>query len=81
MALIYVALVLGLACGAAAFYSARRIKKLRDCGIYPLQGQVTEESIRKLLSGGHRIEATRAYRELHGVDLKTAKEAIERINA
>ena len=30
-----------------------------------------------LLRGGQKIQAIKYYRELHGVDLKTAKDAVE----
>jgi ribosomal protein L7/L12 len=38
----------------------------------------TEEDISRLLMSGHKIDAIKVYRRLHGVDLKTAKEAVER---
>jgi ribosomal protein L7/L12 len=39
----------------------------------------TEASIRDCLLRGRKIQAIKAYRELHRVDLKTAKEAVERL--
>jgi large subunit ribosomal protein L7/L12 len=41
----------------------------------------TEEDIPALLMGGHKIDAIKVYRRLHGVDLKGAKEAVERLAA
>ena len=41
----------------------------------------TEEDMRALLMGGHKIDAIKVYRRLHRVDLKTAKEAVERLAA
>jgi ribosomal protein L7/L12 len=41
----------------------------------------TEDSIRDALLRGRKIEAIKAYRTLHRVDLKTAKEAVERLAA
>jgi ribosomal protein L7/L12 len=41
----------------------------------------TEEDISRLLIGGHKIDAIKVYRRLHGVDLKAAKEAVERLAA
>lgn len=41
----------------------------------------TEEDIPRLLMGGHKIDAIKVYRRLHDVDLKTAKEAVERLAA
>jgi ribosomal protein L7/L12 len=37
----------------------------------------TEDSIRELLLQGRKIQAIKAYRMLHHVDLKQAKEAVE----
>jgi ribosomal protein L7/L12 len=41
----------------------------------------TQEDITRLLIGGHKIDAIKVYRRLHGVDLKAAKEAVERLAA
>ena len=41
----------------------------------------TEGDIPRLLMGGHKIDATKVYRRLHDVDLREAKEAVERIAA
>lgn len=41
----------------------------------------TEEDIPRLLMGGHKIDAIKVYRRLHDVDLKAAKEAVERLAA
>jgi hypothetical protein len=39
----------------------------------------TEGSIRDFLLRGRKIQAIKAYRELHRVDLETAKAAVERL--
>jgi large subunit ribosomal protein L7/L12 len=39
----------------------------------------TEEDIPRLLMGGHKIDAIKVYRRLHGVDLKKAKKAVEHL--
>jgi ribosomal protein L7/L12 len=41
----------------------------------------TEEDMRALLIAGRKIDAIKVYRRLHRVDLKTAKEAVERLSA
>jgi len=41
----------------------------------------TEGDITRLLMGGHKIDAIKVYRRLHGVDLKAAKDAVERLAA
>jgi ribosomal protein L7/L12 len=40
-----------------------------------------EEDITRLLMSGYKIDAIKVYRRLHDVDLKTAKEAVERLAA
>lgn len=39
----------------------------------------TQEDMRALAAAGHKIDAIKVYRRLHRVDLKTAKEAVERL--
>lgn len=41
----------------------------------------TEEDIPRLLMSGHKIDAIKVYRRLHGVGLKEAKEAVEHLAA
>ena len=69
-----VLLVLGL---ALAQRVQRRAERLREAGIYPVQGLETEADIDRLLGLGHKIEAIKVYRALHRVGLKEAKEAVE----
>jgi hypothetical protein len=40
-------------------------------------GPPTPEQIDQLVRAGRKIEAIKAYRALHGVDLKAAKDAID----
>ena len=47
-------------------------KEGRPGGIPPSSATIDE-----LLRGGQKIEAIKQYRTLHGVDLKTAKDAID----
>ena len=37
----------------------------------------TESDIDQLITAGRKIDAIKAYRRLHGVDLKDAKDAVE----
>lgn len=41
----------------------------------------TEDDMRAFLMAGHEIDAIKVYRRLHRVDLKAAKEAVERLAA
>jgi ribosomal protein L7/L12 len=62
-------------------FSRARIERLRQQGIYPPAGQETEADVERLLTMGHKIEAIKAYRAIHGVGLKDAKEAVEALAA
>ena len=41
----------------------------------------TETDIHRLLMAGRKIDAIKVYRRLHGVDLKRAKEEVDRLAA
>ena len=43
----------------------------------PPPGESTMDDVQRLLSEGHKIAAIKVYREVHGVGLKEAKEAVE----
>ena len=47
-------------------------KEVRPVGTPPSPGTIDD-----LLRGGQKIEAIKHYRALHGVDLKTAKDAVD----
>jgi ribosomal protein L7/L12 len=76
--LIYAVIGLSLAAVVIA-YNAMRIRQLRLKGLYPEPGQATMQYVESLISTGNKTLAIRAYREVHGVSLKQAKEAIEKI--
>ncbi|MEM7435776.1 MAG: ribosomal protein L7/L12 [Myxococcota bacterium] len=46
----------------------------------PPTGEGTMDDVRRLASQGHKIAAIKVYREIHGVGLKEAKEAVERLD-
>jgi ribosomal protein L7/L12 len=56
----------------------RRVDKLRDAGIYPLEGQETDADVDRLIQMGRKIDAIKVYRAVHHVGLKEAKEAVEK---
>jgi hypothetical protein len=60
-------------------FSRNRLRRLRQSGIYPPPGRGVDGDVRRLLSLGRKIDAIRLYREIHGVGLKSAKEAVERL--
>lgn len=74
--LIVVGLVL-LALVAIDAANRRRVAALRASGLYPPAGGGTTGDVQRLLLAGHKIEAIKLHREIHGVGLKEAKEAVE----
>ncbi|QKE63334.1 hypothetical protein HNE05_08140 [Aquipseudomonas campi] len=72
--LIYAAIGLSIA-AIVISYNTVRIRSFRLKGLYPEPGQATMQHVEKL----NKTLAIKAYREVHGVSLKQAKEAIENI--
>jgi hypothetical protein len=60
-------------------FNRRRIRRLRQEGIYPPPGRGSDGDVERLASMGRKIEAIKLYREIHGVDLKSAKEAVDEL--
>ena len=56
-----------------------RIRRLRESGMYPPPGQGTVGDVERLIMLKKKIPAIKLYREINGVDLKTAKEAVEKL--
>lgn len=79
MTILAYAIIGPLIATAVIAYNAMRIRHFRLKGLYPEPGQATMQHVRSLISTGKKILAIRAYREVHGVSLKKAKEAIEKI--
>jgi ribosomal protein L7/L12 len=67
---------------AAVFIDAigrRRIRTLRQSGIYPAPGQGTGGDVERLVALGRKLDAIKLYREIHRTDLKTAKQAVDEL--
>ena len=45
----------------------------------PMPKRIADDDIRQMAQQGHKIDAIRMYRTLHGAGLKQAKEAVERM--
>jgi ribosomal protein L7/L12 len=56
-----------------------KVRHLRESGIYPPPGQGTVADVERLVMLGEKLSATKLYREINGVDLKTAREAVEKL--
>ena len=72
-----------LAMIAAAFIvdaiNRHRIRRLRESGGYPPPGHGTGGDVERLVALGRKIDAIKLYREIHRTDLKTAKQAVDKI--
>jgi ribosomal protein L7/L12 len=58
--------------------NTRKIRKLRDAGIYPQAGLESDADVDRLIQLGMRVEAIKVYRTVHRVGLKEAREAVDR---
>jgi ribosomal protein L7/L12 len=56
-----------------------RTRQLRESGVYPQPGQGTDGDVERLVMLAKKISAIKLYREINGVELKTAKEAVEKL--
>ena len=54
---------------------------LRRNGLYPQDGEITDDLILDFIRRGDRILAIKAYRTLYGTGLKDAKERVEELAA
>lgn len=78
---VQILIVIGALLVLGVFMVQRRrskIENLRRTGVYPRPGEETEADIDRLIMKGHKIEAIKVFRALHDVDLKEAKEAVEK---
>ncbi|HXH82148.1 MAG TPA: hypothetical protein VNN07_04375 [Candidatus Tectomicrobia bacterium] len=57
----------------------RRTERLRESGVVPAAGRGTDADVERLVRLGLRIDAIKLYREIHGTDLKAAKQAVDAI--
>lgn len=68
-----------LVVAVSVIYNSLVVRDLRLKGLYPKRGQATMQHVESLVRSGRKILAIRAYREIHGVNLKRAKQAVEKI--
>jgi len=60
--------------------SSQQTKRLRSLGLLPEPGQIaTVEDVKRLIAAGQKIQAIKMYREIYGVGLKEAKDAVEQM--
>jgi ribosomal protein L7/L12 len=78
---VQILIVIGALLALGFFMVQRRrskVESLRRTGVYPRAGEETEADVDRLILKGHKIEAIKVFRALHDVDLKEAKEAVEK---
>ena len=77
--LVFVSLVIVLIV-IASLVSRLQTGRLRSRGLLPEAGQTpTVEDVKRLIAAGETIQAIKMYREIHGVGLKEAKDAVEKM--
>lgn len=55
------------------------IRRLRASGLYPPDGRGTVADVERLLREGYKVSAIKLYRQINKVDLKTARNAVEKM--
>jgi ribosomal protein L7/L12 len=79
--IVYVVLAVVAVAFVVDAFNRRRIRNLQQSGLYPPAGQGGAPDVERLVALGRRIDAIKLYRKIHGTDLKTAKDAIDKITA
>jgi ribosomal protein L7/L12 len=54
-------------------------RRARESGLYPPTGKGTDADVERLIRLRRKMMAIKLYREIHSVDLKEAKEAVDEI--
>ena len=79
MMVLYIVVAVAAAALALNAMSRRRTDDLRQTGLYPPPGQGSDADVGRLVALGRKIDAIKLYREIHRSDLKTAKDAVDRM--
>ena len=68
-------------CAIVALVSRQQTKRLQSSGLLPEPGQIpTMEHVTRLVAAGQTILAVKTYREIYGVGLKEAKDAVDKMS-
>lgn len=65
--------------GIVILVASRRAGGTRRSVVHPPRGTATDADVEQFLRAGRKMGAIKLYREIHDVDLKAAKEAVERL--
>ena len=79
MTILYIVVAVVAAALALSVLNRRRTDNLRQTGLYPPPGQGSEADVERLVALGRKIDAIKLYRQIHGTDLKSAKDAVDKI--
>ncbi len=79
MGMVYVVILIAVCIAISMLLAQLQVKNARRRGIYPAKGKATSEDVKRLALSGEVVLAMRAYREIYGVGIKEAKEAVNRI--
>ena len=79
MIILYLVVAFVAAALALSLLNRRRTDDLRQTGLYPPPGQGSDADVERLVALGRKIDAIKLYREIHGTDLKSAKDAVDKM--
>jgi ribosomal protein L7/L12 len=79
MTILYIVVAVVAGALALSALNRRRTDDLRQTGLYPPPGQGSDADVERLVALGRKIDAIKLYREVHGTDLKSAKDAVDKI--
>ena len=76
---LYIVVAVVAATLALSLLNRRRTDDLRQTGLYPPPGEGSDADVERVVALGRKIDAIKLYREIHRSDLKTAKDAVDRL--
>ena len=76
---LYIVVAVAAAALALNAMNRRRTDDLRQTGLYPPPGQGSDADVERLVALGRKIDAIKLYRAIHATDLKSAKDAVDRM--
>jgi len=79
MMVLYVVVAFAAAALVLSAMSRRRGDDLGQTGFSPPPGQGSDADVERLVALGRKIDAIKLYRRIHGADLKSAKDAVDKM--
>jgi len=81
MTILYIVVAVVAGALALSALNRRRTDDLRRPVSIPPPGQGSDADVERLVALGRKIDAIKLYREIHGTDLKSAKDAVDKNRA